>query len=547
MAVVADEERAELLGNDLVPMPESQGSCQRTFGDPGTFLIDICASIPFYWFWFFAIVPDKIFYPCMWAFIGMMVVWRIFRVYTMVGEEGEVDVPYTCGIVKSNGKTMFMVATIHISPRSPQDVEDVIGSCSPDTVMIELDDERLDRMRTSDAPKPKAPKQEDLQAIQISQQGKDTSTIYAQRALWNAERAGETISGGLAWDGENNFGLKPYGGNVQGKLCLVQRGGPEGEFAPFAYKAHIAARSGAEAVLIVSSDDNLPLTRIGGGTFMGDVKVAMKSGTCGFPDIPGLLLTQTDGQQLMKAVEEGAFVNAELKVREDHYPRRTLRRRLCQGFALLFSGIGILYGIIQCFAVEVGGEFLAAEIAAHAKGIPCACIDSNLNEFWSRLGKALIPTPCNIIDAMLAWMAFPRIAFQALFPPRTNVDVMGSIVLHAKSFSFRTWFAFGLAGFAASFVTSHVLALFSNGAERVVESTGAVSSEDRGMAQTYAALLLQLYMLPRIYAAVAASRDEVMYQSVCSKGRENASSRMVVVVGAGHANGIMQRARTRGL
>jgi len=413
--------------------------------------------------------------------------------------------------------------------------------------MIELDDERLDRMRTTDAPKPQKPKQEDLQAITISRRGQDKSTIYAQRALWNAERASETITGGVTWDSNNPYGLLAHQDNVEGKMCLVQRGGPEGEFAPFAFKAHLAARAGAEAVLIVSPDDNLPLTRIGGGTFSGDVKVAMKSGSCGFPPIPGLLLTQTDGQELIKAVEDGATVDAELMVREDHYPRRTLRRRLCQSFALIFSGIGILYGIIQCFAVEVGGEFLAAELAAHAKGIPCCCIDSNLNEFWSRLGAALLPTPCNLLDAVLAWMAFPRIAFQALFPPRTNVDVFGSIFLHAKSFSLRTWLAFVLAGFCASQVTSHILAFFSDGAERVAEHTGAVNKEDRGLAQTYAALVLQLYMLPRIYAAVAASRDEVMYQSVVSKGRENASSRMVVVVGAGHANGIMQRARTRGL
>ena len=44
---------------------------------------------------------------------------------------------------------MFMVATIHISPRSPDDVDAVIASpnVAADTVMIELDDERLDKMR----------------------------------------------------------------------------------------------------------------------------------------------------------------------------------------------------------------------------------------------------------------------------------------------------------------------------------------------------------------------------------------------------------------
>jgi len=550
MAAV-DEERAELLRDGLVEAPESQGCLRKLIGDPVTLVVDILASIPFYYFMFFLYVPDKVFYPCMWGMLALMVVWRIFRAYyPLRTDEAEADMPYTCALVKSNGKSMYLVATIHISPKSPLDVEEVIQKSVPDTVMIELDDERLDRMRTSDEPKKKTPNQEDLQAIQISQPGKEPFSIYTQRAMWNGEMAGELINAPLVYDKANAYGLDQSSSKVQGKVCIVQRGCPEGsdEFAPFAYKAHIAARSGADAVLIMSKDDTLPLSRIGGSANMwGDAKVAMKTRSCGFPSIPCVLLTQSDGQELLKAMDAGSSVSAKLEVRSDHYPRRTLRKRLCQGCALLFSGIGILYGIIQCFAVEVGGEFLAAEIAANARGIPCVCIDSDLNAFWTRLGEALLPTPCNILDAILSWMAFPRIAFQVLFPPRTNVDVAGSIILHLKSFSIRTGVAFILAGFCASFVTSHILAFISNGSERAVEATGVVKKEDRGMAQAMSAIILQLYMLPQIYAAVAASRDEVMYQSIVAKGRENASSRMVVVVGAGHANGIMQRARTRGL
>jgi len=551
--VGVDEEKAVLLGEDPVNLSgeANQGWCRRTFGDPCQFATDVCFSVPFYYVMFWAYVPDKIFFPCFYSMLGMMVVWRFYRAYTQPQDnEAEKDMPYTCGVVQSNGKTMFMVATIHISPRSPEDVETVIETKNPDTVMIELDDERLDRMRAPDdnAPKVIKPKEEDLQAITITRRGQEPYTVYGQRGMWNAERAGDTITAPLYFEEDNAYGLEALGDSAQGKLCLVQRGAPvEGDFAPFAYKAHIAARAGAEAVVIISQGEALPLSRIGTGTMWGDVKTAFKTGSCGFPAIPGVLITQSDGQKLLQAVESNEPVMAELTVREDNYPRRTLRKRLCQAFALVFSGIGILYGVIQCFAVEVGGEFLAAEIAATAKGIPCECIDSNLNQFWSRLGAAVLPTPCNILDAVLAWNAFPRIFFQVLFPPRTNVDVGGSIVLHAKSFSLRTWVAFGLAGYCASFVTSHVLALFTNGAERVVESSGAVKKEDRDVMQTYFALFMQLYMLPRIYYSVAASRDEVMYQSIVAKGRENASSRMVVVVGAGHANGIMQRARERGL
>jgi hypothetical protein len=550
MAAVADEERAELLGDDEIPGRSPQGWCRRTFGEPVTLAVDIVASIPFYWFMFDGEIPDEYWHPRIYGilFLIVLVGWRLYRAYGIPQDEEASDrTPYTCGIVKSNGKVMFLVATIHISPKSPKDVEDVIESCNCDTVMIELDDERLDKMRAPDAPKEKKPKPEDLQAIEISQEGEKPYKIYAQRSLWNAERAGDTISGPLAFDKDNLYGLERSKGNVQGKLCLVQRGGPEGEFAPFAFKAHMAARDGAEAVLYMGKDDNLPMSRIGQASLWGDVKTAFKSTSCGFPPIPGMLVTQSDSEQLLKAIEAGTAVSAKLEVLNDSYPRRTLRRRLCQSCALVFSGIGILYGVIQCFAVEVGGEFLAAEISANKMGIPCACIDSDINRFWEQLRDALCCSPQNLLDALLAWLAFPRILFQALFPPRGNIDVIGSIFLHAKSFAFRTWFAFILAGWAASTVTSHILTALSDGAERGAEMTGAVKKEDRYAAQTYIALILQLYMLPRVYYAVAATRDLVMYRSLLAKSRENASSRMVVVVGAGHANGIIKLARTHGL
>jgi len=120
-------------------------------------------------------------------------------------------------------------------------------------------------------------------------------------------------------------------------------------------------------------------------------------------------------------------------------------------------------------------------------------------------------------------------------------------VLHAKSFPIQTWIAFITAGFAASFVTSHILEFISYGAEKGAEKTGVVKKSDRDAAQAYFMLLIQMYMMPQVYDAVAASRDEAMYQSIVAKARELAAQRFVVVVGAGHANGILQRAKTRGL
>lgn len=281
---------------------------------------------------------------------------------------------------------------------------------------------------------------------------------------------------------------------------------------------------------------------------LGDLRVALKACSCGFPSIPLMLLTHDEGEKLRKLCRSNTsarIAHAELEVLPDDYPRRTLRLRLCQASALLLSGIGILYGIIQCFNVEVGAEFLAAETAARARGIRCACIDVNMNQFWSKLAWEVVPTPCNIMKSLLSWLAFPRVCFQFLFPPRVNVDVLGSMVLHAISFPLCTWVAFILAGFCASFVTNHLLAFFGFGVEQAGESTGVVAKEDRQEVQQWIMLGVELYLLPQIYSAVAASRDETMYKSIVETGHH--SKRSVVVVGAGHANGILQRARNRGL
>jgi hypothetical protein len=341
--------------------------------------------------------------------------------------------------------------------------------------------------------------------------------------------------------------MDKYVDSWDGKIALMCGGSPNGEFAPCALKAFNAAKVGAEAVFIINKDSKLPLDRIGGGSLMGDLRVAFNTCSCGFPPIPVMLVPNEEGEKMRKLCRSGTdagTAHAEMDVLADDFPRRTLRVRLCQACALMFSGIGILYGIIQCFQVEVGAEFLAAETAALARNIPCACIDVDLNRFWSRLGLAVIPHPWNILMSLLSWLAFPRVCFQFLFPPHGNVDVLGSMVLHAISFPFCTWVAFIFAGFCSSFNTNHLLELFGFGIEQAGESTGVVAKEDRQVVQTWIMFAIEMYLLPQVYDAVAASRDEAMYLSIL---KQNRGHRSVVVVGAGHANGILQRARSRGL
>lgn len=517
----------------------------------GQLLVDLVASVAFWYFAFFVELPGNDWY---WfgGLVFLMVAWRIYRAYGPK-EDWPLDIPYTCGYVSSNGKEMFLVATLHISPRAPRDVQAVIDMTNPDVAMIELDEERLDRMRDHDETLlPTEPDPEDLQPVSITVGGRETMTVRAQRALWNAEQSGKTIEGDVVFDAANPYGLLGLADVARGNLALVHRGAPSGEFAPFAVKAHNAGKGRAEALLVIDYDhqgSKLPVHRIGGSaSVVNDLRVAASTCSCGFPPVPVLLLSHQDGSRLLELCQENQKrPKAELEVMPDHYPRRTLRLRLCQACALMFSGIGILYGIIQCFNVEVGAEFIAAEEAATARNIPCACIDVDLNQFWGRLGRAVVPTPCNLGHSLWAWLAFPRVFFRVLFPPRGNVDVIGSMVLHGASFSLTTWAAFILAGFCASCVTNFLLSMLGMGAEKAAESTGVVKEEDSEDVQNYIMLGVELYMLPRIYEAVAASRDETMFRSIVSKGRELAAQKLVVVVGAAHSNGIIQRIRAHGL
>lgn len=207
-----------------------------------------------------------------------------------------------------------------------------------------------------------------------------------------------------------------------------------------------------------------------------------------------------------------------------------------------------MYCVIESFAVEAGGEFFAAEALSEQRKLPCVCIDVDMDEFWGRIGKCLKPFPVNIWGSVRAWLAFPRCLLASLFPAPENVDVLGSIPLHAKAFKIRTWVAFSIAGVVASFVILNVLQFFTLGATDAGKAAGAIpKKENSAMVSAYLMLAIEIYALPRLYEAIAASRDEAMYRSIVIKCNEFRGRRMVAVVGTGHANGILRRVRERGL
>lgn len=511
---------------------------------------DLAASAIFWWTVNWAlqlIISDTMFYGFLTFLVLAMAIWRIIRVCREDKTSLNRDLPYTCVHVKANDRDLFLVATVHVSPRAPRDVETVIHSTKPSVIMIELDEERLDRMRQV----PAEPLEATLQPVTFASDSFEITT-HAQRAIWNVETAGEHLRGEVFYRPEDEYGLEAGDGRIQRdsmtcSFLLVRRGSANSEWAPFALKAHNAAKLGASALLVANSEEKLPMGRIV-DTICSELRIAFTTGNCN-PPVPVLLLKQHDGEKLLELCRDGRKVTADFTVKTDSYPRRSLPKKLCQGCALILSGIGVLYGVIQCFAVKVGGEFLTAEVAARELGIRCVCIDVDLNRFWSRLAWALLPSPCNLLNAFLSWLAFPRVFFQFLFPAPGNVDTVGANILHGASFSLKTWIAFISAGWCASFITRWTLGLLGSGMEAGAKQAGVIQQTDTDddEAQAYIKLAVQLYILPQVYLAVVASRDEAMYSSMVRTCKEFAAKSLVVVVGAGHSNGILQHVRQSGL
>ena len=88
---------------------------------------------------------------------------------------------------------------------------------------------------------------------------------------------------------------------------------------------------------------------------IASIAEACSACSCQFPKVPVLLLKQQQGEELIEFCRSGRRVTVHFTVKED--PKmRSLPRKLCQECAAIFSGIGVLYTVIQCFKVRVGAE-----------------------------------------------------------------------------------------------------------------------------------------------------------------------------------------------
>merc|ERR1719277_1297612 len=101
--------------------------------------------------------------------------------------------------------------------------------------MIELDEERREKLRSSEWNNSKVQEHEDLQIIRFTglpkselqsvEDGIPETDMLTQRAVWNGAWSGDAISGTVVFDEQNAFGALPMD-NLEGKFVLVRRGGP---------------------------------------------------------------------------------------------------------------------------------------------------------------------------------------------------------------------------------------------------------------------------------------------------------------------------------
>ena len=53
----------------------------------------------------------------------LMILWRIYRAYCEEKTELGQSIPYTCAHAHADGRDLFLVATVHISPRAPKETK----------------------------------------------------------------------------------------------------------------------------------------------------------------------------------------------------------------------------------------------------------------------------------------------------------------------------------------------------------------------------------------------------------------------------------------
>lgn len=492
------------------------------------------------------------------AIVLSLISWRVFRYYRAKKLAPVDGLPCCCvPVVVPDGPTIYMVGTMHVSPGSPVDVKNICRKVAPDCILIELDQERWDKMQDDGK---KELETEELHTIVTGTR----KTIQAIPAEWNSCHEGKEYHGELIFDESLSDRASSLfvGKSFEGKIALVRRGG-----FPFALKTACAAKAGALALFCIdvapepesieeSKGFQYPFLWLPVGNILHQMRHAWRMGSCALPPVPCFLVNYSDGEELLRAMRHDKVqTNFFVRHRPDMVPH-TLLRNLCQLCVIISSGVGILYGLIRCAGIEVGGEFLAANAEAKRLKKPFVLVDVSMDDLGGALRRALVPWPRNLFAAVRLWMALPRwIVRNVWFPASNMIDICGVMLWLLCRFKLRTWLAFIVSGFAAATVASFVLTVPGKAVSAGMVAAGHEASAND--VEKLFPIALQLYLLPRIFEGLVNQRDEAMFQSITAEIRRRSecyvkgevdgpAQSFVVVVGAAHVNGILSRMYQQG-
>lgn len=452
----------------------------------------------------------------------------------------EQSLPYTAQVVVCGQRELVVVATMHVAPSSPEDVRKTIEIARPSCVLIELDRQRLARFAPA---KNKQVQKSDLQELSVHLDGaeKVAKTFHAVRATWNGLQAGKTISGPLVSRAKS----------VPGAIWVIEQN-PERVCRDML----AARRAGAQAVILLAPNRERFLRRVEVRWNVVELLAAASVLQRSAFELPCLLLPYDDSMELCK-LSNGAEARPHVSfdIRAEDNPRVQPRLPLSvarQSLVLILSGVWILYGGLQLAGVKVGEEFRVALLSAKSLGVPCKCCDLTLDELGAEIRKAIKPTPRNLYLACKHWLTAPLWILQLVFPANSDVDVLGCALLQFSSLPPRSWVALLTAGVAASAVLNSVLAAPGKALALSVslDATRTAKLIER------LTFFLTVYLIPRVTEAMLNSRDEAMYRGVVAAFNDQPTTdagdlaspqRVVLVCGAAHSNGILRRARDRGL
>jgi len=440
---------------------------------------------------------------------------------------------FVCRKVELGGKSVYFVGTMHISPGSVRDVKRITTEVEPHVIMIELDYDRLEGMKEEKNPKPIN------QRLFTAFKDDDDVEVMGVHADWNAAVDKRDYMGKLQMcdDGftslQNRILVLPYKRmNVVNAMRNAQERGASAVFFSDLGKNGDAKQP---SELLMSS----------GGLLKRTARCCVTRHSTP-PNIPGFLVPAQYLAEDQQGKQIEGTVNAELVPLQS-----SLGRTICRGTIMLLSGISVLYGIIRLAGVEVGGEFLISDKIAREKNIPLVTIDMSITRLGRRLGQQLLPRPRNIWYIITAWLAFPRIFLSWLCLPMTHkVDLFLSMAWGFGRFRIRTWAAFLIAILISTSIIVGVFFSISEAAKVSVEKAGGNSPESKEYAELIALLIplsIQAYLYPAVYQALLESRNEQMYRGLVAQIRNRPkATKFMVVIGAAHANGMIERCYDRG-